>query len=94
MTRPFFCYSAPYVNNILWWKYRADAERAVPLYVCLYRKKDGVAWRVIKAFSIGTPWPAGTQLTYRDNSIRDFDAKVISKAEYETFKIFEEEGKR
>jgi hypothetical protein len=94
MPRKFFCYNSSYVNEILRSRHRADAERAVPLYVCLYRKKDGEAWRVTKAFSIGTFWPAGTQLTYRDNSIRDFSAVVISKAEYETFNFFEKEGKR
>ncbi len=94
MPRTFFCYNALYVNEILCRRNRADAERAVPLYVCLYRKKDGEAWRVTKAFSIGTFLPAGTQLTYRENSIRDFNEVVISKAEYETFNFFEKEGKR
>lgn len=93
MRRSFFCYSAPYVNEILWQRHRAAAEKVVPLYVCLRRKKDGEAWRVTKAFSVGV-WSVGTQLIYRDNSIRDFSAVVISKAEYETFNFFEKEGKR
>ncbi len=94
MTRPFFCYSASYIDNILWPRNRnATTGKIIPLYVRLYRKKDGEAWRVNKAFCVDTPWPPGTQLTYRDNSIRDFGAIVISKAEYETFKFFENEGK-
>lgn len=94
MPNPFFCYSAMYVNEILWWRNRLAVDSIVPLYVRLHRKKDGEAWRVTKAFSVGTPWPPGTRLTYRDNSIRDFSSEVISKAEYETFIFFEKEAKR
>lgn len=92
MPRPFFCYSARYANDLIN-QNRVRPNDVSQLYVCLRREKDGEAWRVTKAFSVGA-WSVGTQLIYRDNSIRDFSAVVISKAEYETFNFFEKEGKR
>ena len=87
----FRCYNAPYMNQLIQ-KKNVKEEGVVSIYVCLYRKKDGEAWRVVKAFSVG-PRDLGTQLIYCDDSIRHFRARVISKAEYETFKIFEKIGK-
>jgi len=61
------------------------------MYVRLYRKSDGEAWCVRKAYSENGPQNEGMKMTYRDGA-RDFKAIVISKAEYETFKFFETEG--
>ena len=60
-------------------------------YACLFRSEDGEAWRVVKAYTISF-FPIGTEVMYRTGA-RHFYAKVISRAEYETFKVFEGEGK-
>ena len=79
---------------------RNPFENWFEMYVRLYRKSDGEAWCVRKAYSYPVPISKqaaskgpqneGRKITYRDTA-RDFKAEIISKAEYETFKIFEKE---
>ena len=98
MPQAAFCYSESYLDVLLRWQSdsllgpKIDPKDVVTVYVCLYRKKDGEAWRVLQAHTVGHK-PVGTPITYRDKGLRDFGAKVISEVEYETFKIFEKIGK-
>lgn len=94
-----FCYSFHYAESS---RGRNPFENWFEMYVRLYRKSDGEAWCVRKAYSYPVliskqaaskgPQNEGRKITYRDTA-RDFKAEIISKAEYETFKVFEGEGK-
>ena len=91
MVQRSFCFSFHYAVILA---DRNPFENWFEMYVRLYRKSDGEAWCVRKAYSYPSPISKQVtskgKITYRD-SARDFKAEIISKAEYETFKIFEKE---
>lgn len=80
------CYSL----SCNYWVYKGRPLQVI--YVCLYRLKDREAWAVRQAYGKKS-FENGDWVVYRDNGLRDFDAKVISKTEYETFKIFDKVGR-
>lgn len=90
MQRGSSCFSFNYAGILT---YRHSIENWSEMYVRLYRKNDGEAWCVRKAYSDEGPQNEGRKITYRDGA-RDFNAVVISKAEFETFKFFEKVGKK
>jgi len=84
----FLCYSigCEYWLDLVW-------ERS-KIYVLLYRLKDRDAWAGRQAYTKPhMKFQEGDWVIYRDDGFRDFDAKVVSKAEFETFKVFEKMGK-
>ena len=93
VVRRRFCFSFHYAEILAG---RNPFKNWFEMYVRLYRKSDGEVWCVRKAYSYPAPASKGSQneggkIIYRD-SVREFKAEIISKAEYETFKIFEKEG--